>query len=228
MCLRFLSHDGCPAAPAGAACRFSHTMPFRDGKAANRNVGDFGGGSLDPGSRRLPISLNMTVARTHMYTHYAKVWDLSLVPRPDVGSARFAIRFHLRTCALGELLGRLVHGAPFELYDEEAAAGSELFLHGIAQRVRLSSGLCVLEAPLQPLLANHLQPLLQVRVLAPDGGLQAANSRAVLSQWSAGGTLSGVSDAASGTLQIKDWAVRREGFHGPPRALGTRKRKGVN
>jgi hypothetical protein len=33
-------------------------------------------------SRRPPISLHRIVARTHMYTYDAKVWDLSLVQRP--------------------------------------------------------------------------------------------------------------------------------------------------
>jgi hypothetical protein len=33
-------------------------------------------------SRRPPIPLDTTVARTHMYTYAAKVWDVSIVQGP--------------------------------------------------------------------------------------------------------------------------------------------------
>jgi hypothetical protein len=51
-----------------------------DGEVANRDVRDFGW-EVAPAfvSRRPPISLDTIVARTHMYTYAAKVWDLSIV-----------------------------------------------------------------------------------------------------------------------------------------------------
>jgi hypothetical protein len=51
-----------------------------DAKVANRNARDFGWevahGAV---SRRPPISLYTTVARTHMYTYDAKLCDVSIV-----------------------------------------------------------------------------------------------------------------------------------------------------
>jgi hypothetical protein len=46
-------------------------------------------------SRRPPISLDTIVARTHMYTYAAKVWDLSIVQGAfSVAPCRtFALRF---------------------------------------------------------------------------------------------------------------------------------------
>jgi hypothetical protein len=50
-----------------------------DAKVANRNVWDFGWEiAHEAVSRRPPISLDTIVARTHMYTYAAKVWDVSL------------------------------------------------------------------------------------------------------------------------------------------------------
>ena len=49
-------------------------------RVANRNVWDYGWEIAHaPVSRRPPISLYTIVARTHMYTSAAKVWDLSIV-----------------------------------------------------------------------------------------------------------------------------------------------------
>jgi hypothetical protein len=53
-------------------------MPFpvgscSDAKVTNRNVRDFGW------EIARPVSLDTSVARTHMYTYAAKFWDLSLV-----------------------------------------------------------------------------------------------------------------------------------------------------
>jgi hypothetical protein len=57
--------------------------PHSDATVANRNVRDFGWEvAHDAVSRRPPISLDTTVARTHMYTYAANVWDLSIVQGP--------------------------------------------------------------------------------------------------------------------------------------------------
>jgi hypothetical protein len=58
-------------------------------------------------SRRPPISLSRFVARTHMYTYAAKVWDLSIVQgfifcRP-VPNATSPIRNSYHRCALPAL-----------------------------------------------------------------------------------------------------------------------------
>jgi hypothetical protein len=53
---------------------------YSDAKVANRSVRDFGWEiAHEAVSRRPPISLSTIVARTRMYTHAAKVWDLSIV-----------------------------------------------------------------------------------------------------------------------------------------------------
>jgi hypothetical protein len=44
-------------------------------------LGISGGRSHEAVSRRPPISLYTIIARTHMYTYAARVWDLSIVPR---------------------------------------------------------------------------------------------------------------------------------------------------
>jgi hypothetical protein len=57
--------------------------PYSDEKVASRNVRDFGWGIARAAvSRRPPESLDTIVARTHMYTYDAKVWDLSIVQGP--------------------------------------------------------------------------------------------------------------------------------------------------
>ena len=57
------------------------TQPMK--KVANRYVRDFGWEiAHEAASRRLPISLDTIVSRTHMYTHAANVWDLSIVQGP--------------------------------------------------------------------------------------------------------------------------------------------------
>jgi hypothetical protein len=45
-------------------------------------VGISGDELTRPFSRRPPIPFNPTVARTHMYTYAAKVWDMSIVQGP--------------------------------------------------------------------------------------------------------------------------------------------------
>jgi hypothetical protein len=91
------------AAPAAAAHMFTpyhdahndqvrhtehHPLPataptYSDATVANHNVWDFGWefahGAV---SRRPPIPLDTMVARTHMCTYAAKVWDLSIVLSP--------------------------------------------------------------------------------------------------------------------------------------------------
>jgi hypothetical protein len=50
---------------------------------ANREVRDFGWEIAHAAvSRRPPISLSSIVARTHVYTYAANVWDLSIVHGP--------------------------------------------------------------------------------------------------------------------------------------------------
>jgi hypothetical protein len=52
-------------------------------KNANENVRDFGWEIAHAAvTRRPPIPLSTIVARTHMYTHAANVWGLSLVQGP--------------------------------------------------------------------------------------------------------------------------------------------------
>jgi hypothetical protein len=54
---------------------------YSDAKVANRYVWDFGWEMAHAAvSRRPPISLDVIVARTNMYTHTAEVWDSSIVP----------------------------------------------------------------------------------------------------------------------------------------------------
>ena len=58
-------------------------LPCSDAKVANRNVWDFGWElAHEAVSRRPPIPLYTSVARTHMYTYPAKVWDLPIVQGP--------------------------------------------------------------------------------------------------------------------------------------------------
>jgi hypothetical protein len=71
-----------------------------DAQVANRYVRDFGWGIAHAAvSRRPPISLDTIVARTHMYAHGAKVWNLSsfkgfLSPRCQTLTIRnFCIRY---------------------------------------------------------------------------------------------------------------------------------------
>jgi hypothetical protein len=61
-----------------------YTAKIKVDTHTNRNVRDFGCemSSHAAVSRRPPISLSTIVARTHMYTYAAKVWDLSLVQGP--------------------------------------------------------------------------------------------------------------------------------------------------
>ena len=55
-------------------------VPYSDATVANRNGRDFGGEIAHAAvSRRPPIPLYTIVARTHMYTYAANVWELSLV-----------------------------------------------------------------------------------------------------------------------------------------------------
>jgi hypothetical protein len=78
-----------PQSPSGGrgegsrerACPFSTTrQTYSDEKVANRTVRDFGREIAHAAvSRRPPISLPRIVARTHMYTYDANVWDF--VPR---------------------------------------------------------------------------------------------------------------------------------------------------
>jgi hypothetical protein len=60
------------------------TPPHSDGKVrSNRNGRDFGWEvAYEAVSRRPPIPLDTVVARTHTYTHAARVWDLSIVQGP--------------------------------------------------------------------------------------------------------------------------------------------------
>ena len=54
-----------------------------DATVANRDGRDFGSGIAHTAvSRRPPIPLYTMVPRTHMYTHDANVWDLSIVQGP--------------------------------------------------------------------------------------------------------------------------------------------------
>jgi hypothetical protein len=76
------------AARTAAATRRAHTRVsmsrrYSDEKVRIETFGISGGRSLtQPVSRRPPISLDMIVSRTHMYTYAAKVWDLSIVQGP--------------------------------------------------------------------------------------------------------------------------------------------------
>ena len=60
------------------------------------NVTDFGWEIAHAAvSRRPPISLNTIVARSHLYTHDTKVWDLSIVQGPfSVAPAPNFLLFH--------------------------------------------------------------------------------------------------------------------------------------
>jgi hypothetical protein len=56
---------------------------YSDAKVANRYVTDFGWAIAHAAvSRCTLISLDTMLARTHMYTHAAKVWDLSIAQGP--------------------------------------------------------------------------------------------------------------------------------------------------
>jgi hypothetical protein len=64
------------------ACGVSGRGNVHDEKVANRNV-EFGWEiAHEAVSRRPPISLSRIVARTHMCTYTANVWDLSIVQGP--------------------------------------------------------------------------------------------------------------------------------------------------
>jgi hypothetical protein len=66
-------------------------------KVANRNVRVSGGrGAV---SRRTPIPLDKIVARAHMYTYAAKVWDLSVVQGPFSVAPCQALPLRCATCA---------------------------------------------------------------------------------------------------------------------------------
>jgi hypothetical protein len=86
------STSGSPASESSASAgtslktkRGAVSMHRRDSddKVANRDGRDFGWEIAHAAvSRRPPISLSSIVARTHMYTYAAKVWDLFLVQGP--------------------------------------------------------------------------------------------------------------------------------------------------
>jgi hypothetical protein len=87
-----LSRTGAFSAPHAQSC-----PPLCcDTKNANRNVRGFRWEIAHAAvSRRPPISLNTTVARTEGYTTDAEVWDLSIVQGPfSVASCQtLALRF---------------------------------------------------------------------------------------------------------------------------------------
>ena len=98
-------------------------VAYSDAKAANRNVWGFGWEIAHAAvSRRPPISLSITVARTHMYMHAANVWvwNLSLVQGLFSVAPRQTFMFRFATFASlyrreGLLLGTslLVPNHPF-------------------------------------------------------------------------------------------------------------------
>jgi hypothetical protein len=59
------------------------SVPYSDAKSGESQRRDFGWEiAHEAVSRHPPISINTIVARTHMYTHDANVWDLSIVQGP--------------------------------------------------------------------------------------------------------------------------------------------------
>jgi hypothetical protein len=87
---------------------------YSDEKVANRNIGWETAHAFV--SRRPPIPLSTIVARTHMYTHAAPVWGLSIVQGPfsvaPCPNPSGTLRFVLHRCTVDGRTGLLEEAAP--------------------------------------------------------------------------------------------------------------------